>query len=256
MSMPLRCLIVDNEPDARQFLRQRLVTHPDLEIVGEAVSLAEAWAFCRTLLPDVVFLDLNMPSAAGLELSALLPVESRPAIVIVTAHEKHALTAFELDAVDYLLKPYPPQRIAATIKKLRARFEGRAALQSAVSPLPRLEAQSHSSIMVRQQNQFFHVNYTDIAVIKTVGDYTRITLNSSKSYLLRQTLKRWDKLLPSHNFFRVDRFKIINLSCVKKVERVSRNKMMIYLMGSQQPKALGRLASIRLVQRLRGRTIV
>lgn len=92
-----------------------------------------------------------------------------------------------------------------------------------------------------------------IALIKTVGDYTRLTLTTNQSYMLRQSLTRWEELLPSDIFFRVDRFRIINLGCVEKVERVSRNKMLVYLKGFNQPKELRRIASARLTLRLKAR---
>ena len=254
MSANFRCLIVDDEPDARRFLRKRLVPHPDLEIIGEAVSLAEALDFCRTLRPDVVFLDINMPPADGLNLPALLPVESRPAIVFVTVYEEHAIEAFELDAVDYLLKPYSPERIAATANKLRLHFKGRRAIMAVTSPSlasPTLGPQALNTIMVQEHNQLLKLDPTKIALIKTVGDYTRLTLSTNQSYMLRQSLARWEELLPSEIFFRVDRFRIINLSCVEKVERVTRNKMLVYLTGLNQPKELRRIASARLAQRLK-----
>jgi len=256
MSAILRCLIVDDEPDARKFLRKRLVPHPDLQVIGEAVSLAEALSFCRTLRPDVVFLDINMPPADGLRLPALLPVESRPAIVFVTAYEEHALEAFELDAVDYLLKPYSPPRIVATINKLRLHFQGRRAREAVASPALAsltLDPQALSSILVQEQKQLLKLDPLKIALIKTVGDYTRLTLTTNQSYMLRQSLTRWEELLPSESFFRVDRFRIINLGCVEKVERVSRNKMLVYLKGFNQPKELRRIASARLSQRLKAR---
>ena len=256
MSTILRCLIVDDESDARKFLRKRLVPHPELEVIGEAVSLAEALDFCRTLRPDVVLLDINLPPADGLKFPALLHVESRPAIVFVTAYEEYAIEAFELDAVDYLLKPYSPERIAATVNKLRLHFQGRRAREAVASPAltsHTLDPQALSSIMVQEQNQLLKLDLLKIALIKTVGDYTRLTLTTNQSYMLRQSLTRWEKLLPSESFFRVDRFRIINLACVEKVVRVSRNKMLVYLKGFNQPKELRRIASARLAQRLKAR---
>jgi two-component system LytT family response regulator len=256
MSTILRCLIVDDESDARKFLRKRLVPHPELEVIGEAVSLSEALAFCLTLRPDVVFLDIHMPPADGLRLPALLPVESRPAIVFVTAYEEHAVEAFELNAVDYLLKPYPPQRVAATVDKLRLHFNSRIALKAAASPAVSssiIDSQVLGSIMVQEQKQLLQLDPLKIAFIKTVGDYTRLTLITNQSYMLRQSLTRWEELLPTEIFFRVDRFRIINLSCVEKVERLSRNKMLVYLMGLNQPKELRRIASARLSHRLKAR---
>ena len=107
--------------------------------------------------------------------------------------------------------------------------------------------------MVQAQNQLLKLDPMKIVLIKTVGDYTRLTLSTNLSYMLRQSLARWEELLPSEIFFRVDRFRIINLACVEKVVRVSRNKMLVYLKGFNQPKELRRIASARLAQRLKAR---
>jgi len=249
-------LIVDDEPSARQFLRKRLAAHPEIEVIGEAESNEEALAFFNTLLPDVIFLDINMPQSNGLELPALLPKHSRPAIVFVTAHEDHALRAFELDAIDYLLKPYSAQRMAATVDKLRRHFEGKIALTTEKMAPLELEVHALDAIVLREQKQLIQVEPHNISVIKALGDYTRLTLLTGKSYLLRQRLMSWEELLPQDNFFRVDRFRIINMAGLVKVERVSRNKMFVTMMGLNQPEELARLASIRLTQRLKQRTIL
>jgi len=256
LNILLRCLIVDDEPSARQFLRKRLAAHPEIEVIGEAESNEEALAFFNTLLPDVIFLDINMPQSNGLELPALLPKHSRPAIVFVTAHEDHALRAFELDAIDYLLKPYSAQRMAATVDKLRRHFEGKIALTTEKMAPLELEVHALDAIVLREQKQLIQVEPHNISVIKALGDYTRLTLLTGKSYLLRQRLMSWEELLPQDNFFRVDRFRIINMAGLVKVERVSRNKMFVTMMGLNQPEELARLASIRLTQRLKQRTIL
>ena len=257
----LRCLIVDDETHAREFLRKRLASHSQLEVIAEASSGAEALACYRRLRPDVIFLDINLRDSDGLALPASIPLESRPAIVFVTAHEQHALEAFELNAVDYLLKPYSSLRIASTVNKLRLHFNGRIASEEVASlhaglPSPAPNAPESSTLMVKEQNQLLQVEPDKISVINSVGDYTRLTLLTGASYLLRQSLTRWEELLLNENFFRVDRFRIINLACVLKMKRVSRNKTLLFIRGMPQPKELGRIASARLVQRLKGRIVL
>ena len=255
-SLPLRSLIVDDESSARQFLRKRLAPHSEIEVIGEAESNAKALRVFKTLRPDVIFLDINMPQSHGMELPALLPVNSRPAIVFVTAHDEHACEAFEVEAVDYLLKPYSTQRMATTIKKLRKHFFGPVDDELEVSPPLELSTQAPKSIMVRDEKQLIQLNPKEIALIKTEGDYSRLTLITGKSYLLRQSLTRWAELLPQDVFLRVDRFSMINVECILKLERVSRNKTFASLRGLNEPKNLGRVAGMRLTQRMKDRVIV
>lgn len=246
---------MDDELSARQFLRKRLALYADIEVVGEFESNYEAIMACQRLRPDVIFLDINMPRSSGLELPDLLPLKSRPAIVFVTAHDEHALQAFEVDAIDYLLKPYSAQRIAATLVKLRLHFLGRVALATQTSRPLESETQASSLTMVREDDQLIQLDPTQIAVIKTEGDYTRLSLTTGKSHLLRQSLTRWAELLSPDIFLRVDRFRMLNVACVVKVKRVSRNKTVVSMMGLNEPKNLGRLAAIRLRQRMKERVI-
>lgn len=257
VNIPLRCLIVDDELSAQEFMRKRLAPHPDIDVVGSAQSNEEALAACQTLRPDVIFLDINMPQSRGIELPGLLPEQLRPAIVFVTADDQYALQAFELAAVDYLLKPYSAQRMAATVDKLRRHFEGRAAPKAKTSPpLEPEEVGMLDSIVVRDEQQLIQLKPHTISVIKAVGDYTRLTLISGKSYLLRQRLTQWEELLPLNIFYRLDRFRIINMAGLVKVERLSRNKMLVTMLGLNQPEELARRASVRLTQRLKKRSIL
>jgi len=253
MSVHLRVLIVDDEPGARDFLRKRLAEHPDIEVVAEAISVATALVFCGSLHPDVIFLDIKMPHAEGTELLTLLPADPRPEIVFVTAHDDRAVEAFELHALDYLLKPFSAKRMAATVNKLQRHFAGRLASKatgqnsSAGAPL--------GTIWVHAEKEMLQVELAEIALIESEDSYSRLTLINGKAYMLRQTLSRWEESLPASDFFRIDRFRIINLRQVQHFERVSRDKAFIQLLGVKAPKELRRQSTLRLAQRLKDRVI-
>jgi len=253
MSIHLRVLIVDDEPSARDFLRKRLSAHPDIEVVAEAISVATALVFCRSLLPDVIFLDINMPQAEGTELLAMLSADHRPEIVFVTAHDDRAIEAYELHALDYLLKPFSAKRMAATVNKLQRHFAGRAATQAA--DRRDRAGVTLGTLWVQSEKEMLQVELAEITLIESEDSYSRLTLINGKAYMLRQTLSRWEENLPASDFFRIDRFRIINLRHVQHFERVSRDRAFIQLLGVKTPKELRRQSTLRLAQRLKDRVI-
>ena len=253
MSVHLRVLIVDDEPGARDFLRKRLAEHPDIEVVAEAISVATALVFCSSLHPDVIFLDIKMPHAEGTELLAMLPTDHRPEIVFVTALDDRAVEAYELHALDYLLKPFSAQRMAATVNKLQRNFAGRAANKAAGQNTS--AGATLGTLWVHAEKEMLQVELAEIALIESEDSYSRLTLINGKAYMLRQTLSRWEESLPASDFFRIDRFRIINLRQVQHFERVSRDKAFIQLLGVKAPKELRRQSTLRLAQRLKDRVI-
>ncbi|MEI6051501.1 MAG: LytTR family DNA-binding domain-containing protein [Opitutaceae bacterium] len=255
MSVHLRVLIVDDESGARDFLRKRLAPYPEIEIVAEAISVASAFVFCRSLRPDVIFLDISMPQVDGFGLFAMLPVETRPEIVFVTAHADRAAEAFELHALDYLLKPYSAKRMAATVNKLKRHFVGRAAAKSAGGAWPLSDSAPEGALWVQSEKEMLQVKLTDIVLIESEDSYSRLTLITGKAFILRQTLSRWAEKLPDTDFFRIDRFRIINLTHVKNFERLSRDQALVHLLGVSAPRELRRQSILRLAKRLKNYVI-
>ena len=245
MKPPLRCLIVDDEPRARAFLRKRLRPHPELVVVGEAGDVAEAHRLCMALHPEVIFLDIRMPESEGFELIPLLhPV---PQIVFVTAYSDRAYDAFQVGALDYLLKPYSAERMALAVDKLLGRATG--ARTTASAPAPVVLAPD-ASIVVRTDTLLLRLNLTDIVLIEAEAPYTRLTLTSGKIYLLSHAMKEWEELLPPGAFLRVDRFHIINLRKVAAFKSTSRDLAEINLAGVERPIQVGRTAASRVRQKL------
>jgi two-component system LytT family response regulator len=242
----LRCLIVDDEHRARAFLRMRLLPHPEIVIAGEAGDVAEAHRLCVSLRPEVVFLDIRMPEADGFELIPLL--QPLPQIVFVTAFTDRASDAFQVSALDFLLKPYSAERMAQTVDKLLGRVTESETREAALAPV---ELAPDASIMVRTNTLLLRLNLADIVLIEAEEPYTRLTVTSGKTYLLSHTMNAWEELLPSAMFFRLDRFHIINLKKVVSFVPQSRDITMINLAGLNRTIQIGRRPAIRLRQQLR-----
>jgi two-component system LytT family response regulator len=233
--MTIRTLVVDDEPLAVQGLELRLAAFPDIELVGHAMNGREAIRAIRTEKPDVVFLDVQMPGFDGFSVvSALADIEP-PLFVFVTAYSDHAIRAFEAQAVDYLMKPVDPERLAQTMDRLRNRLAERrlceeaerlAARLAEVDPdsvsqlLPAAEPASdryERIINVKDQGQIFRVEVDRIEKIDAAGDYMCLT-TADQTLVLRETMKDLERRLDPRKFQRVHRSTIVNLDNVRQVK--------------------------------------
>jgi two-component system LytT family response regulator len=233
-AMTLTALIVDDERLARVELRGLLVNHPEIEIAGEAQSADQAAALIAELRPDVVFLDVQMPGRSGFELLEEVDVPFR--VVFVTAFDAHALRAFDVNALDYLLKPVNPARLAQTVARLVARPPE----PSAEKPLA---LDDHLFLPGERAPRFVRVSA--IACIRGADDYSEVILGESDSALVRRPLREWDARLPAR-FTRIHRTAIVNLDFVLRVERVSDDSLVVHLRGISTPVPLSRRHAARL----------
>ena len=236
MSAPLRTLIVDDERLARKRLHALLAAHPEVSVVGEAGSVSEAAALAAREQPALVFLDVQMPPATGFELLPLLA--PAPAIVFVTAHDEFAVRAFEVSAVDYLLKPVAPERLAAAIARVAA---GRPPAPAPTTPL-----QTDDALILRDGDRVRRVAVAEIAAIEGDGHYTRVHLATEPPMFIRRGINAWTGQLPSAGFLRVDRSLIVNLARVRALDLRSRDLAHLTLAAASPPLILGRAASGRL----------
>jgi two-component system, LytTR family, response regulator len=232
----LTAIVVDDERLARRELTRLLTKHPVIDIVGEASSVEEAAVLVRRLDPDVVFLDIQMPRQSGFELLEAADVRGR--LVFVTAHDVHALRAFEVNALDYLLKPVHPARLAVTVSRLTA----------APEPLPpsdvRLEPDDHLFLAEGRAARFVRVR--DIVCLRGAGDYASIFLEGGKELLSSRPLKEWEGRLPSRSFVRVHRAAIVNLDHVARIERAGDDTYCVHLRGQSEPVPMSRRYAARL----------
>jgi two-component system, LytTR family, response regulator len=202
----MKVLIVDDEPLARRELRRLLAAHRSIQIVGEAGDIDEAREHIVALLPTVVFLDIQMPGGTGFDLLAQL--ERVPRIVFTTAYDHYAVQAFNVNALDYLLKPIEPERLAAAVNKLQA-----------ATPARR-EAEEDSwleQLFVRDGPRCWFIPLREVSVISADGNYVRLQWGKERP-LLGRSLTALEGRLDPRRFFRANRQQIINLEMVRSVD--------------------------------------
>ena len=233
----MRVLIVDDEHLARQAMRRLLAAHPEVEIVGEAASLAEAMEAIEQTAPQLVFLDIELGGGGdGFDLLAAL---ARPPIVVfVTAYAEHAVEAFAVNAVDYLLKPVEPGRLAESLARAERQLD-RGPAGSGV-------------IALRTPKQTVLAQPAEIAALRADGDFTHVFIADQPAVMIWRTLGHFEVLLPSPPFLRLGRSLIINRDRLRKVETPSRAGGQITLEGMSEPLILGRTAAARLRETLAG----
>ncbi|HLP06959.1 MAG TPA: response regulator [Opitutaceae bacterium] len=208
----MKALIIDDERLAREELRELLAAHPEIEIVGEAANGPEAQKRIAELQPDLLFLDIQMPEQNGFELLQSLepPV---PEVIFVTAYDKYALQAFENSALDYLVKPVEPERLARAIGRLH-KVEAATGFAPA-APSGALTAESQ--VFVREGDRCWFVALGDIVLFEADGSSTRVFFGGHKPVLPR-ALTALEARLPADRFFRINRSQIVNLKCIESIE--------------------------------------
>src|SRR5688500_12807603 len=189
----IRIVVVDDEPIARQGIVRLLGMEPDVEIVGEAASGGEAVGVIETHMPDAVFLDVQMPELDGFQVLETLALDRLPIVVFVTAHDEFAIRAFEVSALDYLLKPFDRERLSAAMDRVRRHFRTRdadqlqARLRDILTNLPRSTAPDR--LVLRDAGRVFFLPYTEIEWLEAAGNYVRVHTSKS-SHLVRNTITR------------------------------------------------------------------
>ncbi len=211
----MRTLLIDDEPLARKELRGLLAAHPKIEIIGEAANATEATKLANRLQPDLVFLDIEMPGRSGFEWLEQLP-PPHPAVVFVTAYDAFALRAFEVNALDYLLKPVHPRRLAETIVRLENRLAEAANSHSAVSDsAPNFR--EDDPVFVREGQRCWFVPVREIILLESEGNHTRLWFHDVKP-LLPRSLANLEARLPAGMFLRANRFQLVNRYAIERAE--------------------------------------
>jgi two-component system LytT family response regulator len=196
----IKTLLIDDERIAHAELRRLLAAHPEIEIVGEARNGDEALELIAKNSPDLLFLDIQMPGMTGFDLLGQL--DEPPQVIFTTAFDQHAVQAFEASAIDYLMKPVAPARLAAALQKIR---------QSSTS-LPRLD-----QVFVRDSERCWLVQLADIVLLESEGNYTRLFFAHEKPLIPRSLAQLEERLDPAV-FFRASRQHIVNLKAVERVD--------------------------------------
>jgi two-component system LytT family response regulator len=227
-----RAVLVDDERLARKYLRQLLAEHPTIEIVGEADSVNDAAALCAREHPDLVFLDVRMPGDDGFELIGR--VTPQPKVIFVTAFAEYAARAFDVQAVDYLLKPVTPERMRQAL------------LRAGAVPGDAPSLAIGDSVCLRDGTQVVVAPLREIVAIEARADYTRVRFVRHAPMLVHRPMKEWETLLPEREFPRLDRSLFVNRAHIQRLEVPSRDAGLLHLEGQKTPLELGRSAVSRL----------
>ena len=198
-------LIADDEPAARRGVRQLLAAFPEFAVAGECRNGAEVLAALESSVPDVVFLDIQMPGIDGFEVIRRRSVESMPAVVFLTAFDQFALKAFETEALDYLVKPVSEERFAATMKRLAKRLSS-----------PRLARDERIVVTTTRGAAVLHLS--EIDWIEAAGNYAQLWIGQ-RNYFLRESLQTLEERVTRHGFARAHRRALVRLSGVKELLR-------------------------------------
>jgi two-component system LytT family response regulator len=215
----VKALIVDDEPLARRELRRLLAVHPEVEVVGEAGSAGEAERAIATLAPELVFLDIQMPQRTGFQL--LESLEDAPQVVFTTAYDEHALRAFEVGALDYLLKPIAPARLATALGRVRERLHVAPRSEWLALDKPLLVREGESGLLVRLR---------DVAWIEAAGNYVQLHFGGHRPLLLH-SLAALELRLDPDRFFRASRAALVNLDHVEGFDTGVRGELVARLRG-------------------------
>lgn len=245
MTMKIRALLVDDEPLARERLRQMLQSESDIEVAAEAANGPEALTMLRRHRPDLVFLDIQMPGMDGFEVLRALEPGQLPQVIFVTAYDQHALRAFEVHALDYLLKPFKPARFRAALQRARETL-ARANLGDASKNLlallgqsSRSEAEHLTRIPVKTADRLVFVKTSQIDYIESAGNY--VVLHAGKeNHVVRETLSDLEAKLDPKSFLRISRSTLVNLEQIKELQPLFKGEYTVVLHnGKQLPMTRG-----------------
>jgi two-component system, LytTR family, response regulator len=225
----IRAIIVDDEPTARRGVRLLLERDRDVLVVGEAATGAEAAELMRREKPDLAFLDVQMPGTSGFDALELVGADAAPAIIFVTAYDEHALRAFDVNAVDYLLKPYDDTRFEAALQRAKEEIRRRRGdsvnarlsqllqyLQQTGSMPPGAGDKTGDRILIKSAGEIFFLKAEEIDWIEAEGDYMKFHVNG-RAYLMRETMARLEERLDPKRFIRIHRSTIVNIDRLQKL---------------------------------------
>ena len=236
----MRVMIVDDEPLARRELGRLLAEFAWIDIVGEAANVGEAAPLIERLLPELLFLDIQMPGGTGFDL--LERLEHLPRVVFTTAYDKHAVRAFEVNALDYLLKPIEPERLAAAMARAQAAAASPAATATSGTVLERL--------FLRDGDRCWFVPLREVKLFTAEGNYVRLSWDKTHPLLGRPLLSLEPRLDPKR-FFRANRQQIINLEYIESVDLGVNGRLHVQLRGGPEVQISRRQARLfRLLARV------
>ena len=225
----MKAVIVDDERLARREMRSLLAEFPQIEIAGEAEDVASAAALIAKLKTDIVFLDIQLSGEIGFDL--LERIDAGVRVIFVTAFDAFAIRAFEVNAVDYLLKPVNPNRLATAIERIWKPEEK----PKAVRPL-----EIDDRVLVEANGRGFFIAVREVAHIASAGDYSEMHTTDGRKLLVEKPLREWEERLPAKHFARIHRQSIVNLDLVESIESWFGGGLQLRLKTGGEPLAVSR----------------
>jgi two-component system LytT family response regulator len=227
--MPIRVVLIDDEPLARARVRMFAKTHEDVQIVAEVSDQEEALAAVAAHRPDAIFVDIEMPGGSGVEMVRQIDPEERPLVVFITAFAEYAINAFEIGAVHYLLKPFGPEDVAAALRRVRSAMSDREA-SATLSQLSRFakEPEPLQRIVVKRKGRAILLRVDQIDWIEAAGNYSRIHAGGA-NHLLRESVVALEKRLDKKQFVRIHRSTMVNLERIRELQPTSHGDYAVIL---------------------------
>src|SRR6185312_14016735 len=222
----LKVILIDDERLARSELKRLLQEFPDVEIIGEAANADEAIEKIEALNPDLIFLDIQMPGKTGFDM--LTQLEKAPHVIFVTAYDEYALKAFDVNALDYLMKPVEPKRLADALLKVKQKDE-----EEMLSYNNRGILGEHDQVFVKDGERCWFVKLSDVRLFESVGNYAKVFFGPNKPLILK-SLNALEERLDEKVFFRANRKHIINLRKIEKIEPYYNGGLLLDLIGCEK----------------------
>ena len=225
----MKAIIIDDERLARTELRKLLQEFPEIEVVDEAANVDEGISKIENYNPDLIFLDIQMPGKTGFDLLAEL--DRAPQVIFTTAYDEYALKAFEVNALDYLLKPIEPKRLADAIHKLHAVENGNNHSGETIDANRMLT--EHDQVFVKDGERCWFVKLSEIRLFESVGNYAKVFFGPNKPLILK-SLNALEERLDEKTFFRANRKHIVNLRMIEKIEPYFNGGLLLELKGGEK----------------------
>jgi len=239
MKKQFSVLIVDDERLARKDLCSLLSEYDNITILGEADDVPSAMQAITELNPDVIFLDIQMPGESGFDLLAKITVEAK--IIFVTAFDEYAIRAFEVNALDYLLKPVNPDRLRNTLERLETGEK--------VDFVKNRELHYDDRLFIMVDDQFKFLKINNIKCVCSAGDYSEVITTDGNKGLTLKSMKEWESRLPGQYFCRIHRSTIINMDYIERFEKWFNYSFRVYLEGIESPFTVSRRFAVQIKER-------
>ncbi len=222
----LKVILIDDERLARSELRRMLDEFSDVEIIAEAANAAEGIEKIEALNPDLIFLDIQMPGKSGFDMLGQL--DKAPYVIFVTAYDEYALKAFDVNALDYLMKPVEPRRLAEALLKVRQKNE-----EEILSYNNRGILSEYDQVFVKDGERCWFVRLSEVRLFESVGNYAKVFFGTNKPLILK-SLNALEERLDEKVFFRANRKHIINLRMIEKIEPYFNGGLLLDLSGGEK----------------------